>query len=76
MSTLDETDVKIIEMLEEDGRKSFTEMAEELKVSESAVRKRVTALVSTGVARAHKVYNQTRSRQNRFWNRFDSRNRR
>ena len=49
MSTLDETDVKIIEMLEEDGRKPFTEMAQRLEVSESAIRKRVSALLSTGV---------------------------
>ncbi len=49
MSTLDETDVKILEMLEEDGRRSFTEIAEKLKVSESAIRKRVSTLLSTGV---------------------------
>jgi len=49
MSTVDETDVKILEMLEEDGRRSFTEMAEKLKVSESAIRKRVSTLLSTGV---------------------------
>jgi Lrp/AsnC family transcriptional regulator for asnA, asnC and gidA len=49
MSTLDETDVKILEMLEEDGRRSFTEIAEKLTVSESAIRKRVSTLLSTGV---------------------------
>ena len=49
MSTVDETDVKILEMLEEDGRRPFTEIAEKLKVSESAIRKRVSTLLSTGV---------------------------
>jgi Lrp/AsnC family transcriptional regulator for asnA, asnC and gidA len=49
MSTLDETDMKILQMLEEDGRRSFTEIAEKLKVSESAIRKRVSTLQSTGV---------------------------
>jgi Lrp/AsnC family transcriptional regulator for asnA, asnC and gidA len=49
MSTVDGTDVKILEMLEEDGRRSFTEIAEKLKVSESAIRKRVSILLSTGV---------------------------
>jgi Lrp/AsnC family transcriptional regulator for asnA, asnC and gidA len=55
VSTLDETDAKIIEMLEEDGRKSFTEMAEKLEVSESAIRKRVSTLLSTGVIKKFTV---------------------
>ena len=55
MSTLDETDARIIEMLEEDGRKSYTEMAEELEVSESAVRKRVSTLLSRGVIKKFTV---------------------
>jgi len=49
MSTLDEMDTKIIEMLEEDGRKSFTQMAEKLGVTESAIRKRVLALQKKSV---------------------------
>jgi Lrp/AsnC family transcriptional regulator for asnA, asnC and gidA len=55
VSILDQTDVKIIEMLEEDGRKSFTEMAEKLEVSESAIRKRVSVLLSTGVIKRFTV---------------------
>lgn len=55
MSTLDETDARIIEMLEEDGRKSYTKMAEELEVSESAVRKRVSTLLSRGVIKKFTV---------------------
>jgi Lrp/AsnC family transcriptional regulator for asnA, asnC and gidA len=51
MSPLDEIDTRILEMLEEDARRSFTEMAEKLKVSESAVRKRVAALQKEGVIR-------------------------
>lgn len=49
MSTLDEIDARILELLEEDSRRSFTEMAEKLKVSESAIRKRVSALQRIGV---------------------------
>jgi len=49
MSTVDEIDMKILEMLEADSRKSFTEIAEKLKLSESAVRKRVLALQQKGV---------------------------
>jgi len=55
MLMLDKTDVRIIEMLEEDGRKSYTEMAEELNISESAIRKRVAALSSNGVIKGFTV---------------------
>jgi len=49
MSNLDEIDTRILELLEEDARRSFTEMAEKLKVSESSIRKRVSALQKEGV---------------------------
>jgi Lrp/AsnC family transcriptional regulator for asnA, asnC and gidA len=49
MSSLDEIDTRILELLEEDARRSFTEMAEKLKVSESSIRKRVSALQKEGV---------------------------
>jgi Lrp/AsnC family transcriptional regulator for asnA, asnC and gidA len=49
MLALDETDKRILELLEEDARRSFTEMAERLKVSESAIRKRVLGLQNKGV---------------------------
>jgi Lrp/AsnC family transcriptional regulator for asnA, asnC and gidA len=55
MLTLDKTDTRIIEMLEADGRKSFTEIAQKLDVSESAVRKRVSTLLSTGVIKGFTV---------------------
>ncbi|MCD6530005.1 Lrp/AsnC family transcriptional regulator [Candidatus Bathyarchaeota archaeon] len=46
---MDEVDLKILKMLQEDGRKPFTEIAENLRLSESAVRKRVQALQKRGV---------------------------
>lgn len=49
MFNLDEIDTRILELLEEDARRSFTEMAEKLKVSESSIRKRVLALQKEGV---------------------------
>ena len=49
MSALDEMDMKILKMLEADGRMPFTEIAEKLKVSESTVRKRVLSLQRRGV---------------------------
>ena len=49
MLQIDEKDERIIEMLEEDGRKSYNDMAEKLGMSEAAVRKRVQALMLKGV---------------------------
>jgi Lrp/AsnC family transcriptional regulator for asnA, asnC and gidA len=49
MPQLDEKDTKIIEMLEEDGRRSFKDIARRLKVNEATVRKRVIVLQRAGV---------------------------
>jgi Lrp/AsnC family transcriptional regulator for asnA, asnC and gidA len=45
----DELNIKIINLLEQNGRMAFTKIAERLGVSESTVRKRVTGLVDQGV---------------------------
>ena len=55
MFNLDEIDTRILELLEEDARRSFTEMAEKLKVSESSIRKRVSALQKEGVIKKFTV---------------------
>jgi Lrp/AsnC family transcriptional regulator, leucine-responsive regulatory protein len=44
----DKTDEKIIEFLRTDSRESFVEIGKRLKLSESAVRRRVKNLVDTG----------------------------
>ena len=44
----DNTDQKIIEYLKEDSRESFVDIGKKLKLSESAVRRRVKNLVSNG----------------------------
>ena len=49
MSNTDEYDRKIIQMLEQNSRRSFNEISKKLKLSESAVRKRVVALQDKGV---------------------------
>jgi DNA-binding Lrp family transcriptional regulator len=46
--TMEEMDAKIIRLLNEDGRLSFLEMARQLAVSESQVRKRYSRLLSSG----------------------------
>jgi len=44
----DKTDEKIIEYLRDDSRESFVEIGKKLKLSESAVRRRVKNLVDSG----------------------------
>jgi DNA-binding Lrp family transcriptional regulator len=46
---MDETDLEIIDMLEENGRASFTSIAEEIGVSEGTVRRRVQEMEKNGV---------------------------
>jgi Lrp/AsnC family transcriptional regulator for asnA, asnC and gidA len=55
MSQLDKIDTKILQMLREDGRKSFTEIAEKLNINESTVRKRVLAMQKEGVIKKFTV---------------------
>ena len=44
----DKVDQKIIEYLKEDSRESFVDIGKKLKLSESAVRRRVKNLVDSG----------------------------
>jgi Lrp/AsnC family leucine-responsive transcriptional regulator len=46
---LDEIDTKILQLLAEDGRMSFSELGERVSLSPNAARDRVRALVSRGV---------------------------
>ena len=50
-SNVDATDEKIIRILQEDSRKAFVEIANQIGLSESAVRRRVKNLVDGGVIR-------------------------
>ena len=45
----DETDEKILEFLQKDSRESFVEIGKKLKMSESAVRRRVKNMVDNGI---------------------------
>jgi len=44
MSTIDNIDSKIIDILETDGRKSFTQIAKKLGLSEATIRKRIIVM--------------------------------
>lgn len=48
MSSLDKIDEKIVNILKTDSRKAFVEIAQEVGLSESAVRRRVKNLVDSG----------------------------
>ena len=45
----DKTDEKILEFLQKDSRESFVEIGKKLKMSESAVRRRVKNMVDNGI---------------------------
>jgi len=46
---LDDVDKRLIESLQEDGRRPYTQLAQAVGLSEAAVRQRVRRLVDTGV---------------------------
>ncbi len=52
---VDGLDMKILRILEEDGRASFTEIAKKLRLNESTVRKRALALQKKKVIRKFSV---------------------
>ncbi|MEM2336259.1 MAG: Lrp/AsnC family transcriptional regulator [Candidatus Bathyarchaeia archaeon] len=52
---MDELDLKILKLLEEDGRLTFMEIAKKLRLSESTIRKRVQALKENGVIKRFTV---------------------
>lgn len=47
----DNLDMAIMQQLQEDGRKSFTDIAEELKIAKNTVRNRVSRLQEAGLLR-------------------------
>jgi DNA-binding Lrp family transcriptional regulator len=47
-ATLDETDLQLIQLLGDDGRRTYAELAASVGISESMVRRRVSALVEDG----------------------------
>ena len=55
MVDVDDLDCKILKLLQEDGRTSFTTIAEKLKFSESTIRKRVQGLQKRGVIKKFTV---------------------
>ncbi|MEM2947335.1 MAG: Lrp/AsnC family transcriptional regulator [Candidatus Bathyarchaeia archaeon] len=52
---MDELDLKILKLLEEDGRLTFMDIAKKLRLSESTIRKRVQALKENGVIKKFTV---------------------
>jgi Lrp/AsnC family transcriptional regulator for asnA, asnC and gidA len=56
-SVIDEIDQRIIEELQQDGRRPFTKIAADLGISEASVRQRVSNLVNTQVIQIVAVTN-------------------
>ncbi|MEM2312884.1 MAG: Lrp/AsnC family transcriptional regulator [Candidatus Nezhaarchaeales archaeon] len=52
---IDELDKKILRLLQEDGRLTFTEVARKLRLSESTIRRRVQVLQEKGVIKRFTV---------------------
>jgi len=52
---MDEKDMKILEILMKDGRKSYTEIAKMLGTSETSVRKRVKKMEEEGVIKGYRA---------------------
>lgn len=55
IAEIDELDLKILKLLEEDGRLTFMDIAKKLRLSESTIRKRVQALKENGVIKRFTV---------------------
>ncbi len=55
MADIDALDLKILKILEKDGRASFTDIAKKLKLNESTIRKRVLALQKKQVIKKFSV---------------------
>jgi Lrp/AsnC family transcriptional regulator for asnA, asnC and gidA len=55
IAEIDELDLKILKLLEEDGRLAFLDIAKKLRLSESTIRKRVQALKENGVIKRFTV---------------------
>ncbi len=55
IAEIDELDLKILKLLEEDGRLAFMEIAKKLRLSESTIRKKVQALKEKGVIKRFTV---------------------
>lgn len=49
MPTLDDIDIKLLKLLKENARTPYSRLAKELGISESAVRKRISKLIKSGV---------------------------
>lgn len=56
-NTIDEIDQRIIEALQQDGRRPFTKIAADLGISEASVRQRVSHLINTHVIQIVAVTN-------------------
>jgi Lrp/AsnC family transcriptional regulator for asnA, asnC and gidA len=55
MYKVDETDLEILRILQEDGRRSFADMAAQLKLAPSTVQQRTNRLIELGIVKIRGV---------------------
>ncbi|MDP8022886.1 MAG: winged helix-turn-helix transcriptional regulator [Nitrososphaeria archaeon] len=59
---MDEIDLKLLELLKEDGRASYIDLGKQLNLSEAAVRRRVKKLVDDGIIKKFTIEIKERER--------------
>ncbi len=59
---MDEIDLKLLELLKENGRASYIDLGKELNLSEAAVRRRVKKLVDEGIIKKFTIEIKERER--------------
>jgi Transcriptional regulators len=59
---MDEIDLKLLELLKDDGRASYIDLGKQLNLSEAAVRRRVKKLVDDGVIKKFTIEIKERER--------------
>lgn len=52
---MDETDKKILEILKQDGRATYSDIGKQINLSEGAIRKRIKSLITSGVIRRFSI---------------------
>src|SRR5579885_2255980 len=61
LSDLDEIDLRIVQLLQENGRRSNSDIARQIGVSEPTVRKRIERLVQDRIIKVVAVFNPRRT---------------
>ena len=67
MAILDEADYRILDILQKDGRITFSDLADQVNLSRSAVRERIKNMQDSGIIRGFTAQRLTRSLRVSIW---------